>query len=156
MTLWEVHSPTTLLVLSGRILKHSHFHHCTSYQNMDLWDSFYYYNPPPPKHTHPLCIFTSFGFNKIIIMAVARTRTCRKLGGLLYDQRGFTDGRHLWNICVRCWVDAPVILVTHVECNPLEKPLTQNTLLSVKCTSLWDWLSCPHRIVRLMWAQIDR
>lgn len=52
---------------------------------------------------HPLCIFSSFGFNKIIITAVAHTQSCRKVGGgWFYERRGFTDGRHLWNICGRC------------------------------------------------------
>jgi len=161
MTLWVAHSQTTLFASSG--WKHTvcivNTINLQSYQNMDLRDSFY--PPTPPHHTHihthSICILTSFEFNKIIITTVARTQTCRKLGGgKLYERRGFFDGRHLWNICERCWVDTPVILVTHGGCNPLEKPLTQNTLLSVKCTSLWDRLTCPHRIIRLIWACIDR
>lgn len=80
-------------------------------------------------HIHKYSLhFTSFGFNKIIITPMADMKACRKTGGqCLYEPRGFTGGRHLWNICGRCWVNAPVIPATHVECNLLEN-LSPRTL----------------------------
>ncbi len=55
-------------------------------------------------HPHVLfAFFTSFGFNKIIITAVARTQSCHKVGGeWFYERRGFTDERHLWKVLSRC------------------------------------------------------